>query len=92
MFLNDLIRIINKAYPDDLIQQNWNFEDECPNADAETGDTLAVFIVQEIADTFEPDADDGEQMAGALRVIHQAIDDLEAVATALNRGIIKKAA
>ncbi len=92
MFLNDLIRIINKAYPDDLIQQNWDFQDECPNADAETGDTLAVFIVQEIADTFEPDADDGEQMAGALRVIHQAIDDLEAVATALNRGIIKKAA
>jgi hypothetical protein len=92
MFLNDLIRIINKAYPDDLIQQNWNFEDECPQADAETGDTLAVFIVQEIADTFEPDADDGEQMAGALRVIHQAIDDLDRVANTLNRRIARKAA
>ena len=92
MFLNDLIRIIDAAYPDSLIQQNWDFQDECPKADAETGDTLAVFIVQEIADTFEPDADDSEQLAGALRVIHQAIDDLEAVASALNRRIIKKAA
>ena len=80
------------AYPDSLIEQNWNFEDECPLANAETGDTLAVFIVQEIADTFEPEADDNEQLAGALRVIHQAIDDLEAVASALKRRIGRKAA
>ncbi len=92
MFLNDLIRLINNAYPDALIAQNWDFQDECPKVDAEEGDTLAEFIVLEIADTFEPDADDGEQMAGALRVITQAIDDLDRVANALNRRIVKKAA
>ena len=36
--------------------------------------------------------DDIEQLAGALRVIHQAIDELEAVTNALNRRIVKKAA
>lgn len=91
MFLNDLIRIVDKAYPEGQIRENWNFEDECP-AEKQTGDTLAVFIVQEIADTFEPEAEDGEQMAGALRVIHQAIDDLDRVANALNRRIVRKAA
>jgi hypothetical protein len=92
MFLNDLIRIINKAYPDGLIEQNWDFQDECPKVEAKNGDTLAEFIVQEIADTFEPDADESEQLAGALRVIHQAIDDLDRVANALNRKIVRKAA
>ena len=80
------------SYPDGLIAQNWDFQDVCPKVDAENGDTLAEFIVLEIADTFEPDADESEQLAGALRVIHQAIDDLEAVANALNRKIVRKAA
>jgi len=91
MFLNDLIRIVDKAYPEEQIRQNWNFTDECP-AEKQTGDTLAEFIVREIADTFDPDAEDREQMAGALRVIHMAMDDLEKVANALNRRIVRKAA
>jgi len=35
---------------------------------------------------------ESEQLAGALRVIHQAIDDLDRAANKLNRRIVRKAA
>lgn len=48
-----------------------------------SGDTLALFIVRELSDTFDPDASDTDQLVEAFRVIRRASKDLHRVAIAL---------
>ncbi len=47
------------------------------------GDTLALFIVRELAETFDPKASDDEQIAEAVRVMTAAKNNLENVISAL---------
>jgi len=76
MKLNDLIAIINEAYPDGLIQQYF----EHPNGD--NGDGLAAFIVHEVKETFAK-APDKTQLREAVRVIQNARDELSPIIEAL---------
>lgn len=49
------------------------------------GDTLAQFIVQEIADTFDADTfDDADQVGEAVRVMQISVRDIESVIRGLS--------
>ncbi|MDZ4263793.1 MAG: hypothetical protein U1B30_15860 [Pseudomonadota bacterium] len=86
MTLVELLNIANQGYPDMTLEQLYNHETGEPvdNAD-EIGDTLALFILRELRDTFNPDASEDVQVGEAIRVVEMAIDDLMAVASALER-------
>ncbi len=75
MTLAELIQIVDKAYPDGLVARAHKDED--------VGDTLALFIVRELADTYDPDASDAEQAATASGAMGSAIDELQVVCSAL---------
>ncbi len=75
MTLAELIQIVDEAYPDRLVARAHKGED--------VGDTLALFIVREFADIYDPDASDAEQAAAASGAVETAIDELQAVCSAL---------
>ena len=84
MTLNELINRASAAYSDGLIAtEYWDFKRERPRRNPKGGDTLALFIANEIADTYDPDASDAEQINTVLRALSTARDDLDAVSTAL---------
>jgi hypothetical protein len=47
------------------------------------GDTLALFIVRELSDTFEDEANDLEQTSSARQALQSAVDQLQAVVGSL---------
>lgn len=47
------------------------------------GDTLALFIVRELAETFDPEATDQQQIVEAIRVIERAKSNLDSIVMAL---------
>lgn len=47
------------------------------------GDTLALFVVRELAETFDPEASDEQQVAEAIRVMEMASANLDNIITAL---------
>ena len=88
---NELIKIASAAYPDGLIAtEYWNFRRECPRRNPKGGDTLALFIANEIADTYDPDASDEAQINTVLNALAAARGDLEAVSTALTGELAKR--
>jgi len=85
MTLNELINRASAAYSDGLIAtEYWDFKRGRPRRNPKGGDTLALFIANEIADTYDPDASDAEQINTVSRVLFTASTDLEAVITALS--------
>jgi hypothetical protein len=84
MTLSQLICRAASVYPDAAVLDCFDLEREELVEDAEAGDTLALFIAQELADTYDPDASDGEQIAAAVRTIQTAADELGLVAHALS--------
>jgi hypothetical protein len=62
----------------------WDADAQEPKKNPEGGDTLAEFIARELADTYDPEASDGEQIATAVKAMQSAADDLQAVAMALS--------
>jgi len=85
MTLNELIKRASAAYSDGLIATAcWDFKREHPRRNPKGGDTLAQFIANEIADTYDPDASEEEQINTVSRVLFTASADLEAVITALS--------
>lgn len=84
MTLNELINRASAAYSDGLIAtEYWDFKRGRPRRNPKGGDTLALFIANEIADTYDPDASDSEQINTVLRALATARDDLDAVSMAL---------
>jgi hypothetical protein len=84
MTLNKLIQIASAAYPDGLIAaEYWDFKRDCPRRNPKGGDTLALFIACEIADTFDADASDEQQVETVQKALSRAQRDLEAVGLAL---------
>ncbi len=75
MTLDEIIQMADEAYPDGLVARAHKGED--------AGDTLALFIVRELADTYDPDASDAEQATAASGALGTAIDELQAVCSAL---------
>ena len=84
MTLNGLICRANSIYPDDAIIQCWDIARAKPRLNL-AGDTLAMFVVREIAGAFDPHAGDEEQIQTATDAIRRAADELSAVAHCLER-------
>ncbi len=76
MTLDEIIQMADEAYPDRLVARAHKGED--------VGDTLALFIVRELADVHNPDSSDAEQTAVACRVLETAINELQAICSALS--------
>ena len=77
MTLDELIRRVNEAYPDDLIEQYHR------DPKGEHGDGLARFIAAEVRETFEPDSSDEYQLATAAQHLESAMNELAGVVEAL---------
>lgn len=73
MTYRELISKIDSAYPDGQVGMYAD------NLDGKFGDPLAGFIAREIYETFDPEADDQEQLDEALRVIDTSTDEIAAV-------------
>lgn len=65
--LGDLLRVANHVYGDDLI------------ANRDSGDTLALFIANELSDTFDPD----HPIDVACNALDVAITELRTIINAL---------
>jgi len=71
VIINELIRMCNKYYDDGYLALYWNFKKSKP-VDTNSGDTLALFIVREINDTFQPRLSDKKQLIEAKRCMRSA--------------------
>lgn len=81
MKLVDLQNKANEGYPDGMGDY---YDKETGNpTNWHTGDSLEWFVHIEIAETYESEASDLEQVREARRVIERGIEDLESVANAL---------
>jgi hypothetical protein len=73
------------GYPDpQVLLDYWDEGIEKPRYDCNAGDTLGKFIVIEIAETFDPEASDEEQLHEAARILSTAIGELRGVRNALH--------
>ncbi len=84
MTLNQLVSRAASVYPEGYVLAYWDADAQGPKKNAEAGDTLAEFIARELADTFDPEASDGDQIVTAVRAMQSAADDLQAVVVALS--------
>jgi hypothetical protein len=84
MTLNQLVLRAASTYPDAAIMLYWDLDNEQPQKNPDGGDTLAEFVAFELAETFDPDADDGTQIASAVKAIQRASDVIGTVAHALS--------
>jgi hypothetical protein len=88
MTLDDLIKIANSEYGDDLISRYYEArkEREEPPKD-DIGDTLAKFIVIELCETFDGAATDKDQLSEAARVMNSAMRQVGDVADAFENAL-----
>jgi len=85
MKLKELLDLADKAYASEGMLDLASYYDEAGNhANLDKpGDTLAAFVVTELAWTFDPKLDDEGQLQEAMRVIGAAEKDLHRVWMAL---------
>ncbi|NUN49623.1 MAG: hypothetical protein HUU15_12420 [Candidatus Brocadiae bacterium] len=83
MRLSTLIRIASDSYPDGAVL------DAHERGEA-AGDTLALFIAREIAETFEPGQTTAEQLVRAIQVLEKAQAEIGAVLSGLRRRLEKE--
>ena len=88
MKLDELLEIVHRAYPDGLTRACWNKARQ--RACGGAGDTLAEFIVREIADVYDASASDEDQLGEALRVVRRACAELAGVAAALEESFPRR--
>jgi hypothetical protein len=84
MTLNQLVCRAASVYPEAFVLNYWDMEKQAPKENRFGGDTLAQFIAFELAETFEEEASDGQQIATAVKAMQTATDDLQAVTHALS--------
>jgi len=89
MNLATLLEIVNARYPDDLIVKHWNASRYRP-VGSSRGDTLALFIVNELHETFDASATDTTQLETAIRAMERAIIELDHVKTGLMAEFLKR--
>ena len=83
MRLNELLEIVNAAYPDGATRACWDAKKR--KARKDMGDTLAEFVVREIADTYDGMATNDEQLNDALEAMRRAAAELGAVIASLEK-------
>jgi hypothetical protein len=72
MTYGEIIQIANKAFGEDSIADAISQGDEC-------GDTLALFIVRELKDTYDEKATDVQQRNEVIRCLELAQRNLDDV-------------
>jgi hypothetical protein len=89
--LRELVRIAAKAYIDDDNPDRDEFSwDEVINSNGrlvargKLGDTLAEFIILELAETYDPKARREDQLEEAERLMNSALAQLSRVSQALS--------
>ena len=82
MTLSDLIHIANEHYDDGWLAAHFDFNTNKAEEDS-AGDTLALFVVRELVDTYDADASDEDQLREAIRVMESAARQLQVVASGL---------
>jgi hypothetical protein len=88
MRLIDLLNIANRGYPDQWLSLLYHNQTGEILDDADhQGDTLALFIVRELTETFEPTNASDIQLLEAIRVLAKARDDLAGVVAALEEAL-----
>jgi hypothetical protein len=92
MTLNQLICRAASVYPEAFVLNYWDMEKQAPKENRFGGDTLAQFIAFELADSFDEEANDGEQIATAVKVMQSAADDLARVAGSLSNLAVERMA
>ena len=89
MKLIELIRAASEGYDDGYVETAFNeMYDEEGNPKFKlyrAGDSLAEFVAIELAETFDPDNCDLEQIKEAIRVIEAGVVDLNGVLGALDK-------
>ncbi len=74
MTFEELLKEVSPGYPDALIMMSWNAgRQEVQRC----GDSLAVFIVQELHDLYDADHSDEEQLSEAEGAIHRIVKELD---------------
>lgn len=81
MTLKELIETANNGFPDNYLAQYYDEQTGQPKEGH--GDTLAEFIVKELAETFDSTASPWEQVSTAIGVIERAQEDMSGVLKAL---------
>lgn len=89
MTLNELMGVVLVGYPDGAIVDCWDFGKGCLRP-GDHGDSLASFIVREIAETYDKypgtssvNVESAQQLQRAINCIDQARDNLDDVRLAL---------
>ena len=82
MKLVDLLDLANRGYPDGFLAEYY--DSRTGDLKRGSGDTLAEFIVKELTDTFDSEADDELQIATAVHMLERAVGDLEDAIAAVN--------
>lgn len=87
--LVQLLEAANSVYPDG--QLSWYFDETtgAPINNPDGGDTLALFIVLELAETFDKNAERAAQLGEAIRVMERAASDVNGVVAALSRLLLE---
>jgi len=83
----DLIKMADEAYPDNLVIQNYDQKKGKPK-DAHA-DTLALFIVRELHETFDEGAPDEKKLYEAFRVLRRACHELAAVRNTFRDALLR---
>ena len=94
MTLTEIIKIASAGYPDNYLMNYWDEENDCvkPDTKNELGDTLALFIVRQIKDTYDPDNTNVEQLRETQRTLDDAINEIMDVHFELDKAQVKAAA
>ena len=83
MKLNELLEVVHESYPEEHTRLCWDPVKQ--RVRKNSGDTLAQFIIAEIADTFDPSASDVKQLGDALDAMRWAAIELGSVISALDK-------
>lgn len=79
MMLNEIMEIAAECYPDRSIESYWDPAQQRVYGGADCGDTLALFIVRELRDTYDAELPSEEQIEEAIRVMDRAREDIKGV-------------
>ena len=77
----DLLNQANTGYPDGFLARYYHAGSGEPVANS--GDTLAQFIVTDLRETFDPGGTDENQLEEAARVLERARADLASTISAI---------
>lgn len=84
MTLVELLNKANEAYPDQML--NLYYDEETGEAvQYSGGDELAHWIVVELRETFDSEASEHDQLAEAVRVMANAVRDVQGVLDVLEK-------